>query len=188
MITITGITNSSIPGKSLVYFDITVGASPYQWQTLVPELSGQTLQEYLDSKTAFFESDINAKEAIWAVCPKTKEVEQPDGTTITVNVSKDEIVFPTLQAPTDIFNSTIFLGRVIQILDPMRWIALSKLGVGWTMQQLIDYPDNDKAACFSRLKGYLGAIQADGTLTPDEVVNIYGLVLEQGVDLSLSSI
>ena len=189
MITITGITNSQYPNKSLVYFDIdTDSITTYQWQALVPALSGQTLQEYLDSNEAKYINDILSKEEIWAdsATPKTREIVNPDGSTTIVDIPKSEVVFPTLLWPEDTFNSTLFLGRVIQVLSPLRWVELSKLGVGWSMQQLIDYPDV-KANCFSRLKEYLGALQMDGTLTPEEIVTIYEIVLEQGVDLSLSS-
>lgn len=75
------------------------------------------------------------------------------------------------------FNSKAFFGRLIQELPPERWIALSKLGVGWTMQQLIDYPN------FDGLASYMLALSSEGTITESDVSIINGVLAEQGVVL-----
>ncbi len=75
------------------------------------------------------------------------------------------------------FNSKLFFGRLIQEFDQARWFGLSKLGVGWTMQQLVDYPN------FEGLKGYVAGLLADGTITEEDALNINKCLLEQGINL-----
>ena len=179
MITVTGISNSQYPGKSQIYFDIDYNNLTYPWSALVPDLTGITIDQYLSDNTATYTADIAAKEAIWAVCPKTKIITLPDGTTQEVAVLKEEVVFPTLLTPYDLFNINNFFGRVIQEISPERWFALSKLGIGWTLEKLIIYPNWDG------LKQYIQGLLADGTLTSDDVAKINTVLLEQNINLGL---
>lgn len=75
------------------------------------------------------------------------------------------------------FNSKSFFGRLIQEFDAARWLALSKLGVGWTMQQLVDYPN------FEGLKAYANGLLSDGTITLEDAGKINACLLEQGINL-----
>lgn len=75
------------------------------------------------------------------------------------------------------FNSKYFFGRLIQEFTPERWFALSKLGIGWTMQQLIDFPN------FEGLKLYANGLISDGTITEADALIINACLLEQGINL-----
>jgi hypothetical protein len=75
------------------------------------------------------------------------------------------------------FVSKTFFGRLIQEFSQERWFALSKLGVGWTMQQLIDFPN------FEGLKAYAGGLIADETITLEDAGKINACLLEQGINL-----
>jgi len=76
------------------------------------------------------------------------------------------------------FNSKIFFGRLIQEFSAERWFALSKLGIGWTMQQLVDYPN------FAGLKAYANGLLMDGTIQEADALIINACLLEQGIDLN----
>jgi len=75
------------------------------------------------------------------------------------------------------FNTKIFFGRLIQEFSAERWYALSKLGVGWTMDQLISYPN------WPGLKAYATALISDETITEADAVIINTVLLEQGINL-----
>ncbi len=75
------------------------------------------------------------------------------------------------------FDSKQFFGRLIQEFDQTRWFALSKLGVGWTMQQLVDYPN------FAGLKAYANGLLLDGTIAKEDALIINNCLLEQGIIL-----
>lgn len=69
----------------------------YKWAMYVPTLVNMTLSEYLNQHAEEYEQDILRKEAIWAVSPHTREVENLfDTGTITVDIPKEEIVRPTI--------------------------------------------------------------------------------------------
>ena len=178
MIEVTGISNSDVENKSLVYFNIDANNLTYAWKALVPPLDGVTLAQYLNDNSAAYIADIDAKEAIWLVCPKTKEVETPTGT-ITVDVLKEEVVFPTLQTPFEKLNVKMFFGRLIQEFADERWFTLSKLGIGWTMQRLIEYPNE------SGLKTYILSLSTDATLNSSDIAIIDLVFKEQGVDMGI---
>lgn len=91
-------------------------------------------------------------------------------------VKKDQSVIDQLTAEAN-FNTKIFFGRLIQEFSAERWYALSKLGVGWTMDQLISYPN------WAGLKAYAGALIADGTITEADALIINATLLEQGINL-----
>lgn len=76
------------------------------------------------------------------------------------------------------FDQKIFFGRLIQEFPAERWFELSKLGAGWTMQQLIGYPN------FAGLKSYADGLLADGTITEDDAKKINVCLLEQGINLT----
>jgi hypothetical protein len=75
------------------------------------------------------------------------------------------------------FNSKIFFGRLIQEFTAERWFGLSKLGIGWTMQQLVDYPN------FVGLKAYANGLLMDGTIQEADALIINACLLEQGINL-----
>lgn len=95
----------------------------------------------------------------------------------TALVRKDQSVIDKEDAIKN-FNSKTFFGRLIQVFDASRWFGLSKLGVGWTMQQLVDYPN------FSGLKAYATGLLMDQTITQDDADKINACLLEQGIDLN----
>ena len=76
------------------------------------------------------------------------------------------------------FDSKTFFGRLIQQFTAERWFTLSKLGVGWTMQQLVDYPN------FAGLKAYANGLLMDGTIQEADALIINACLLEQGIDLT----
>jgi hypothetical protein len=78
-----------------------------------------------------------------------------------------------------LFDVNVFLGRILQELSQERWITLSKLGIGWTIEKLIGFPNWDG------LKGYLLSLNAEGTLSSDEITIFNNLFIEQRVDLGL---
>ena len=75
------------------------------------------------------------------------------------------------------FDTKLFFGQIIQELTPERWFVLSKLGIGWTMQQLVEYPN------FAGLKIYVDGLEYDETLTADDVTKIKAVLLQQNIDL-----
>ena len=81
--------------------------------------------------------------------------------------------------PENKFNSKQFFGRLIQEFSAERWFGLSKLGVGWTMQQLVDYPN------FPGLKAYAKGLLMDGTITEEDAMKINTCLLEQNINLEL---
>jgi hypothetical protein len=179
MITITEITGiSTLSGdvkKQLVYFNAIVGEITYNWKAYTPFLCGDALLQYLIDSSATYEADIVTKEAIWLTCPKEKEIVGPGGEITIVPVTKDEIVFPTLETVVDRFDSKLFFGRIIQELSVERWFVLSKLGIGWTFEQLTNYPN------FPGLKIYMSSLLADETLTQSDVDKITAVLLEQDI-------
>jgi len=191
MIKLTGIGPSNIKDRSTLYFDITLheGESieaTYNWVCYMSAVSSETPQQYLESKEEEIAADIEAKEAYWLVCPKTKEIEGPDGEIITVEVLKSEIVCPTFEKENAVanFRSDVFLGRLIQVFPGPRWFELSMTtGLGWSMVQLLDYPgkmpDN-----IVRFKEYLAGVVLSTKLTQDEADSIAQIMLELGIDLS----
>jgi hypothetical protein len=66
---------------------------------------------------------------------------------------------------------------LIQEFDQARWFALSKLGVGWTMQQLVDYPN------FEGLKAYANGLLLDRTISLEDAGKINACLLEQNINL-----
>jgi len=179
MIEVTGISNSEVEDRSLVYFNIDANNLTYAWKALVPPLDGVTLGQYLDDNSAAYIADIDAKEAIWLVCPKEREVHMPDGSIVMVPVLKEEVVFPTLQTPFEKLNVKKFFGRLIQEFADERWYILSKLGIGWTMQRLIEYPNE------TGLKAYILSLSADETLNSSDIAIIDLVFKEQGVDMGI---
>jgi hypothetical protein len=91
-------------------------------------------------------------------------------------VEKDAAVIARLEAEKN-FDKKIFFGRLIQEFSAERWYALSKLGVGWTMDQLISYPN------WPGLKAYATALIADETITEADALIINAVLLEQGINL-----
>lgn len=184
---ITGISSSDNDTKKvLIFFDLNynspenesgVGETVYHWKTYKPYTDTSDLNTYISNNLDNYEADIDEKEAYWysSACPHTKEVHNPDGTTTIVDIPKEEVVCPTLITPIDIFDCKIFFGRIIQELSVQRWVTLSKLGIGWTLQQLIEYPNQDG------LKDYMDTLLSDNTITQDDYDKIKVCLLEQGV-------
>lgn len=81
--------------RDLVFLDILYNGNSYKWQIYVPV--GVNLSEYLESQKTKIQQQIDAKEAEWeALTPKTRTIENPFGNTITVDITKDEIVKPDI--------------------------------------------------------------------------------------------
>jgi hypothetical protein len=79
--------------RGLAYLKVEHNGQSYDWQIFIPP--GADLSAYIASKEAAIKADIDAKEAVWAVAPKTREIPDPmGGDPITVNVDKSEIVRP----------------------------------------------------------------------------------------------
>lgn len=86
---------SNIEGeeRGLAYLKVEHNGQTYDWQLFIPP--GADLSAYIASKEAAIKADIDAKEAAWAVAPKTREIPDPmGGDPITVDVDKSEIVRP----------------------------------------------------------------------------------------------
>lgn len=191
MIKLTGIGPSNVKDRSTLYFDITLheGESieeTYNWICYMSAVAKETPQEYLENKEEEIAADIEAKEAEWLICPKTKEIDDGMGGVIIVDVLKSDIVKPTFEKEEAVanFRSDIFLGRLIQVFPGPRWFELSMTtGLGWSMVQLLDYPgkmpDN-----IVRFKEYLAGAVLAGRLEQTEADIIAQVMLELGIDLS----
>lgn len=94
MISLEGIaSNLANEERGLAYLKVEHNGQTYDWQLFVPP--GADLSAYIAAKEASIYADIDAKEAAWAVAPKTREI--PDimgGDPTTVDVDKSEIVRP----------------------------------------------------------------------------------------------
>jgi hypothetical protein len=180
MLTITGI--SSIEGNTIIYFDIAVDGITYQWAAKKSNLDTRDVQTYINDNEALYAADITSKVNYWysSECPHTKDITDPMGETITVEIPMSDVVKPTLMTPLDTFDSKRFFGRVIQELSSQRWFELSKLGVGWTLDQLINYPNQEG------LDAYISGLLADGTFTQDDVTKVVAVFLEQGVIITVT--
>jgi len=94
MISLEGIA-SNLPNeeRGLAYLKVEHNGQTYDWQLFIPQ--GVDLSAYLASKEAAIYADIDAKEAAWAVAPKTREITDPmTNETRTVDIDKSEVVRP----------------------------------------------------------------------------------------------
>jgi len=77
--------------RALAYLKVKHNGQTYDWTLFIP--AGADLSAYIASKEAAIYADIDAKEAAWAVAPKTREIPDPmGGTPRTVNIDKSEVV------------------------------------------------------------------------------------------------
>ncbi len=94
MISLEGL-QSGIAGeeRALAVLKVERNGQTYDWSLYIPD--GVDLSEYIASKEASIYADIDAKEAAWAVAPKTREIDDPmTGEKRTVDIDKSEIVRP----------------------------------------------------------------------------------------------
>lgn len=94
MISLEGIaSNLANEERGLAYLKVEHNGQTYDWQLFVPQ--GADLSAYIASKEAAIKADIDAKEAAWAVAPKTREIPDPFGGSPTVvDIDKSEVVRP----------------------------------------------------------------------------------------------
>lgn len=92
---LTGVQTMDAPEtRPLVHLEIEHNDTVYNWSIFVPP-DVSDLGAYLTSISDVITSDIDAKEAQWAaLSPKTRVLEDPTGSTVTVPISKEEIVHP----------------------------------------------------------------------------------------------
>jgi hypothetical protein len=79
--------------RALAYLKVEHNGQTYDWTLFIP--AGADLSAYIASKEAAIYADIDAKEAAWAVAPKTREIPDPmGGEPRTVDIDKSEVVRP----------------------------------------------------------------------------------------------
>jgi hypothetical protein len=79
--------------RALAYLKVEHNGQTYDWTLFIP--AGADLSAYIASKEAGIYADIDAKEAAWAVAPKTREIPDPmGGEPRTVDIDKSEVVRP----------------------------------------------------------------------------------------------
>jgi hypothetical protein len=77
--------------RALAYLKVEHNGQTYDWMLFIP--AGADLSAYIASKEAAIYADIDAKEAAWAVAPKTREIPDPmGGEPQTVDIDKSEVV------------------------------------------------------------------------------------------------
>jgi len=77
--------------RAIAILKVEHNAQTYDWMTFIPV--GADLSEYLASSESRIYAEIDAKEAEWAaLTPKTREITDPFGQTITVDINKAEVV------------------------------------------------------------------------------------------------
>ena len=89
---ITGIQN--VGDRTLVYFDIDYNDQIYKWWDYCTGSMAEIYQ-YIQDKLPAYKTYIDAREALWLITPKTKEVEGLIGSEpMIIEVLKEEIVCP----------------------------------------------------------------------------------------------
>jgi hypothetical protein len=86
---------SNLPNddRNLAYLKVEHNGQVYDWQLFIPQ--GVDVAAYLAAKESDIYADIDAKEAAWAVSPKTREITDPKtNETQIVDINKFEIVRP----------------------------------------------------------------------------------------------
>jgi hypothetical protein len=84
--------------RPLAYLEVNHNNNIYNWQIFIPNYI-QDLGQYIDSVKQSILDDIDSKESEWAnLEPKTRTVSDPmmPDQTVTVDISKDEIVKPSI--------------------------------------------------------------------------------------------
>ena len=77
--------------RALAILKVEHNGQTYDWSLYIPP--NADLSAYIASKEAAIYADIDAKEAAWAVAPKTREIDDPmTGETKTVDIDKSEVV------------------------------------------------------------------------------------------------
>ena len=77
--------------RALAYLKVEHNGQAYDWTLFIPP--NADLSAYIASKEAAIYADIDAKEAAWAVAPKTREIPDPmGGEPQTVDIDKSEVV------------------------------------------------------------------------------------------------
>lgn len=94
MIALTGLA-SGVEERALAYIQVEYNGQTYDWQIFVPP-DTTDVQAFLNAEESKIVADIAAKEAAWAAAPKTREITDPMGQTMTVPVDKSEIVRPDI--------------------------------------------------------------------------------------------
>lgn len=84
--------------RSIAYLKIEYNGNTYDWTVYLPSDIGMQLSEYIEYIKTSIQSDIDAKEAIWAsLDPKTETIDDPFGGPPTVrDIDKSEIVHPDI--------------------------------------------------------------------------------------------
>ena len=90
MISLEGL-QSGVAGedRAIAILKVEHNGQTYDWMTFVPP--NTDLATYIAASEARVKAEIDAKEALWAASPKTREVEGINGTE-TVAIDKSEIV------------------------------------------------------------------------------------------------
>jgi hypothetical protein len=79
--------------RALAYLKVEHNGQTYDWTLFIP--ANADLSAYIASKEAAIYADIDAKEAAWAVAPKTREIPDPmGGAPRTIDIDKSEVVRP----------------------------------------------------------------------------------------------
>ena len=77
--------------RALAYLKVEHNGQTYDWSLYIPP--NADLSAYIASKEVAIYADIDAKEAAWAVAPKTREIPDPmGGEPQTVDIDKSEVV------------------------------------------------------------------------------------------------
>lgn len=144
--------NISIPnqtvatGRQLINVEIFYNGEKYDWMVYTPFSTGQLLMDYLNTNAFIYENDIVTKEAIWAVTPRTKEIDDGQGNIIVVPVLKSEIVKPTIPDSEELnFNIAADVQAIKRLLMSLSDTILTSPTV--TQQQL-----NDLAVIYTNYK------------------------------------
>lgn len=96
--TLTGLQTLSPPeDRAMAHVEVIVNGETYNWQVYVPADKLSNMDQYFAEIEPSVVDDILKKEAEWqALDPKTKELHDPLGETIVVDIEKSEIVKPTI--------------------------------------------------------------------------------------------
>lgn len=93
-IEISGVFTPELPeDRTIVYLKVNYKDTEYAWQRYAPV--GVNFDEWLESIEESVYAEIDFKENEWELLdPKTREIEDPFGESMTIDISKDEIVCP----------------------------------------------------------------------------------------------
>lgn len=136
----------TLTGRQLINVEIFYNSEKYDWMVYTPFCNGQLLMDYLNTNAFIYENDIVTKEAIWAVTPRTKEIDDGMGNIIVVPVLKSEIVKPTIPDSEELnYNLAADVQAIKRLLYSLSDSIISNPNV--TQQQL-----NDLAVVYTSYK------------------------------------